>query len=322
MSLFYMSLNDILADFPPLVKTEICSSLPRLTIVQCRCRSSGNATLCYNNTVGTLYLVATPIGNLEDITLRALRVLSEVGTIAAEDTRHTRKLLSHYQIRTPLLSYHEHNKEARKDRLLQALADGDVALVSDAGTPGLSDPGYELVQAALEADHQVSPIPGASAPIASLVASGLPTDAFVFIGFLPRRAAERRNLLASLAVESRTIIAFEAPHRLIGSLQEMETYFGAQRRMAACRELTKLHEEIRRGTLAEVHAHFQSNKPRGEFTLVVAGKPSDERWLEPAVRKQLQDYLDQDIKPSDAARRVAAQSGWSRQEVYRLTLEK
>jgi 16S rRNA (cytidine1402-2'-O)-methyltransferase len=266
--------------------------------------------------------VATPIGNLEDITLRALRILGEVGTIAAEDTRHTRKLLSHYQIRTPLLSYHEHNKDARKDQILQALAEGDVALVSDAGTPGLSDPGYDLVQAVLEADHQVSPIPGASAPVASLVASGLPTDAFVFIGYLPRRTAELSNLLASLADEPRTIIVFEAPHRLLKSLQAMETHFGAQRRMAACRELTKLHEEILRGSLSEILAHFQSNKPRGEFTLVVAGKPSDERWLEPMVRNQLQLYLDQGLKPSNAARQVAAQSGWSRQEVYRLTLEK
>jgi 16S rRNA (cytidine1402-2'-O)-methyltransferase len=272
--------------------------------------------------MGILYLVATPIGNLEDITLRALRVLGEVGTIAAEDTRHTRKLLSHYQIRTPLLSYHEHNKDARKDQILQALEDGDVALVSDAGTPGLSDPGYELVQAALEAEHQVSPIPGASAPIASLVASGLPTDTFVFLGYLPRRAAERRKLLASLTDERRTMIAFEAPHRLLGSLQEMEAQFGAERRTAICRELTKLHEEFLRGTLAELKAHFQSTKPRGEITLVIAGKPSEERWQEPAVLKQLQACLDQGLKPSDAARRVAAQSGWTRQEVYRLSLEK
>ncbi|HEY70349.1 MAG TPA: 16S rRNA (cytidine(1402)-2'-O)-methyltransferase [Anaerolineae bacterium] len=312
----------ILACFAALVKTQNTPAFTRPSFVQRRCHSSDNATLCYNNAVGTLYLVATPIGNLEDITLRALRVLSEVDTIAAEDTRHTRKLLSHYQIRTPLLSYHEHNKETRKDEILQALAGGDVALVSDAGMPGLSDPGYELVQAALEADHQVSPIPGASAPVASLVVSGLPTDAFIFIGYLPRRAAERRNLLASLAVERRTMIAFEAPHRLLGSLKEMEAQFGAQRRIAACRELTKLHEEILRGSLAEILAHFQSTKPRGEFTLVVAGKPLDERWLEPAVRKQLRIFLDQGLKPSDAARQVAAQSRWSRQEVYRLTLEK
>lgn len=266
--------------------------------------------------------MATPIGNLEDITLRALRVLGEVSTIAAEDTRHTRKLLSHYQIRTPLLSYHEHNKDARLAEILQALEEGNVALVSDAGTPGLSDPGYELVQAALEAEHQVSPVPGASAPIASLVASGLPTDAFVFIGYLPRRAAERRHLLASLAEEPRTIIAFETPHRLLNSLQEMETHIGPQRRAVVCRELTKLHEEFLRGTLAELHKHFQSTKPRGEFTLVIAGKPPGERWQEPVVRQQLQAYLDQGIKPSDAARQVAAQSGWTRQEVYRLSLEK
>ncbi len=271
--------------------------------------------------MGILYLVATPIGNLEDVTLRALRVLREVGTIAAEDTRRTRKLLSHYKINTRLLSYHEHNKAARQKEMMAALEDGDVALVSDAGTPGLSDPGYELVQAALQAGHQVSPVPGASAPIAALVASGLPTDAFVFLGYLPRRATERKRLLSSVAGEQRTMVAFEAPHRLLASLQDMQAIFGDQRVVAACRELTKIHEEIVRGTLADLRRHFTSQKPRGEFTLVISGKPEGERWQEPLVRRRLEELMAQGIKPSEAAREVASQSGWTRQQVYQLALE-
>lgn len=271
--------------------------------------------------MGILYLVATPIGNLEDVTLRALRVLGEVGTIAAEDTRRTRKLLSHYKINTPLISYHDHNKAARQEQMLAALESGDVALVSDAGTPGLSDPGYELVQAAIHTGYQVSPIPGASAPIASLVASGLPTDTFIFLGYLPRRATERRKLLASLSQESRTMVAFEAPHRMLSSLQDMQAIFGGQRNAVACRELTKMHEEILRSTLSGLSQHFTDKKPRGEFTLVIAGKPKGEQWQDAAVRTLLHKLLAQGMKPSDAARHVASQSGWTRQQVYRLTLE-
>jgi 16S rRNA (cytidine1402-2'-O)-methyltransferase len=271
--------------------------------------------------MGILYLVATPIGNLEDITLRALRVLAEVGLIAAEDTRRTRKLLAHYEIDTPLLSYHEHNKTARQEQIMAALAEADVALVSDAGTPGLSDPGYELVLASQQAGHRISPIPGASAPVAALVASGLPTDAFVFLGYLPRRSSERRLLLGSLADEKRTMVAFEVPHRLLDSLQDMQSAFGEQRQVAACRELTKLHEEIIRAALQDLSQHFTSQKPRGEFTLVIAGRPADERWQESQVRQHLKDLLSHGDKPSDAARRIAAQSGWTRQQVYQLALE-
>lgn len=271
--------------------------------------------------MGTLYLVATPIGNLEDITLRALRVLGEVDLIAAEDTRRTRKLLAHYDIKTRLLSYHDHNKASRLEQVLTALENGDVGLVSDAGTPGLSDPGYELVQAALRAGHSVTPIPGTNAPIAALVASGLPTDAFVFIGYLPRRDVERQKLLASLANEERTLITFEAPHRLQASLQDMLTVFGDRRKAAVCRELTKMHEEIIRGSLAELVQRFNSQKPRGEFTLVIAGKAQGERWQEPRVRELLHDFIKKGFKPSDAAREVASQSGWSRKQVYQLMLE-
>lgn len=271
--------------------------------------------------MGTLYLVATPIGNLEDITHRGLRVLRDVSLIAVEDTRQTRKLLDHYKITTPTISYHEHNKLTRVDQLLTALDEGDIALVSDAGTPGLSDPGYRLVRAVLEAGHRVSPIPGPSAPIAALVASGLPTDSFIFLGYLPRRATERRKLLEELADEHRTLLAFEAPHRLQSSLEDLAVTFGPERPVAVCRELTKLHEDIVHGTLGEVRAHFTEIKPRGEFTLVIGGGTGSVPWDEDQVREALSARLSQGSSPTEAARDVAAESGWSRREVYRLTME-
>jgi 16S rRNA (cytidine1402-2'-O)-methyltransferase len=271
--------------------------------------------------VGTLYLVATPIGNLEDITQRGLRMLREVSLIAVEDTRQTRKLLDHYKITTPIISYHEHNKLTRVDQLLTALDEGDIALVSDAGTPGLSDPGYRLVRAVLEVGHRVSPIPGPSAPIAALVASGLPTDSFIFLGYLPRRATERRRLLKELADERRTLLTFEAPHRLQSSLEDLEAALGHERPVAVCRELTKLHEEIVHGTIGEVRTHFTEIKPRGEFTLVIGGATGDETWDEEQVREALSTRLSQGLSPTEAARDVATESGWPRREVYRLTLE-
>jgi 16S rRNA (cytidine1402-2'-O)-methyltransferase len=271
--------------------------------------------------VGTLYLVATPIGNLEDITGRALRILREVSLIAAEDTRQTRKLLKHYEISTKMRSYHEHNKLVRREQLLGTLEQGDVALVSDAGTPGLSDPGYLLVQAALDAGHDVSPIPGPSAPVAALVASGLPTDSFVFVGYLPRRASERQRALSALVEERRTLLIFEVPHRLLATLEEMCEVFGVDRRVAVCRELTKVHEQILRATIEEVSEHFKSVPPRGEFTLVVAGAPAKNVWHETAVREALSERLVGGLSPSEAAREVAVESGWTRRDVYRLTLE-
>jgi 16S rRNA (cytidine1402-2'-O)-methyltransferase len=271
--------------------------------------------------VGTLYLVATPIGNLEDITLRALRTLREVDLIAAEDTRQTRKLLNHYEITTPMLSYHEHNKERQKYQILNALVKGDVALVSDAGTPGLSDPGYELVQAVLEEDHLIRPIPGPSAPISALVVSGLPTDAFLFLGYLPRRSSERKKVLQSVSDEHRTMLFFEVPHRLNQTLGELEEVFGGDRQVAICRELTKLHEEILRGNVREIREHFKGIEPRGEFTLVIAGAPLGPRWEDDAVRAAVIAYLEDGISPSDVARQVANESGWARRDVYRITLE-
>lgn len=270
---------------------------------------------------GTLFLVATPIGNLEDISARALRVLGEVRLIAAEDTRQTRKLLSHYNIHTPLTSYHEHNKLTKLDQVLAALAQGDVALVSDAGTPALNDPGYELVRAALQAGYPVSPIPGPSAPISALVASGLPTDAFLYLGYLPRKTSERRRLLERVGDLEYTLIFLETPHRLLSSLADLIQILG-DRQAAIARELTKLHEEIYRGRLSQALDFFNANPPRGEFTLVIDGLTIlNERWQENRLREALTDALSQGERPSQIAARIAAESGWPRREVYRLAVE-
>ena len=220
--------------------------------------------------MGTLFVVATPIGNLEDISLRALRVLREASLIAAEDTRHTHRLLAHYDIPTRMTSYFEHNKLAKLDAVLEALSTGDVALVSDAGTPGLSDPGYELVRAAISAGHSVAPIPGPSAITSALVVSGLPTDQFVYVGFLPRRAGERRRLIRGWREERRTLVCFEAPHRLCDTLADIATELG-DRPVAVCQELTKLYERVFRGPVSDAIAHFAAEPPRGEYTLVVGG---------------------------------------------------
>jgi 16S rRNA (cytidine1402-2'-O)-methyltransferase len=272
--------------------------------------------------MSTLYLVATPIGNLEDISQRALRILGEVSLIAAEDTRHTARLLQHYAIRTACMSYHEHNKLVRLDRVLEALAKGDVALVSDAGTPALNDPGYELVRAAIQAGHTVSPIPGASAPIAALVASGLPTDAFVYLGYLPRKASERERFLKQIASLPYTLIFLEAPHRVVEALEALQSVLG-DRQVAVGRELTKVHEEIFRGSLGQAQQHFTENPPRGEFTLVVAGsQPDTARWSEAKLEAELQAQLNEGKSVSKAAARLAGSSGWSRREIYHRLLKK
>jgi 16S rRNA (cytidine1402-2'-O)-methyltransferase len=221
-----------------------------------------------------LYVIATPIGNLEDISLRALRILQEVKLIAAEDTRTTRHLLSAHNIKTPLTSYHEHSKRAKLDYLLNYLEKEDLALVSEAGMPGLSDPGYELIVAAIEHGISVVPIPGVSAVITALVVSGLPTDQFLYVGFLPRRKGQRQRLLSSIVDEPRTIVAFETPHRLREALNDIVESLG-NRRISVCRELTKVHEEIFRGRVNQAREHFA--EPRGEFTLVIEGKTR--AWL-------------------------------------------
>ena len=221
-----------------------------------------------------LYVIATPIGNLEDISLRALRLLREVKLIAAEDTRTTRHLLNAHNIKTPLTSYHEHSKKAKLDYLLNYLEKEDLALVSEAGMPGLSDPGYELIVAAIERGISVVPIPGASAVTTALVVSGLPTDQFLYLGFLPRRKGQRQRLLSSIVDEPRTIVAFETPHRLREALSDIEEILG-NRRLSVCRELTKVHEEIFRGRVSQAREYFA--EPRGEFTLVIEGKTR--AWL-------------------------------------------
>ena len=221
-----------------------------------------------------LYVVATPIGNLEDISLRALRLLREVKLIAAEDTRTTRRLLNAYNIKTPLTSYHEHSERAKLNYLLNYLEKEDMALVSEAGMPGLSDPGYELIVAAIERGISVVPIPGASAVITALVVSGLPTDQFLYVGFLPRRKGQRQRLLSSIVDEPRTIVAFETPHRLREALSDIEEILG-DRRISVCRELTKVHEEIFRGRVSQARKHFV--EPRGEFSLIIEGKTR--AWL-------------------------------------------
>ena len=267
--------------------------------------------------MGTLYLVATPIGNLGDITARALRVLREVALIAAEDTRHTRGLLTHFDIHTPLTSYFEHNKLSKLDSILDTLRTGDVALVSDAGTPALSDPGYELVRVALEAGFPVVSVPGPSAVIAALVASGLPTDSFVYLGFLPRKDSERERLLASVADERRTLVAYESPHRLLDTLAAIEQTLG-DRRVAVARELTKLFEEIYRGPASAAREYFATKGVAGEITLVIAGAPEAERWPEARVRAELDRRVAEGAKRKDAAKQVAAVSGWSARDIYNI----
>jgi len=224
--------------------------------------------------MSALYVVATPIGNLEDISLRALRLLREVKLIAAEDTRPTRFLLNAYDIKTPLTSYHEHSKKAKLDYLLDYLENEDLALVSEAGMPGLSDPGYKLVVAALGRGIPVVPVPGASAVITALVVSGLPTDQFIYVGFLPRRKGQRQRLLEAIRDERRTVVAFETPHRLGEALGDIEEVLG-DRSICVCRELTKVHEEVFRGRVSEARRHFV--EPRGEFSLVIEGKTR--AWL-------------------------------------------
>jgi 16S rRNA (cytidine1402-2'-O)-methyltransferase len=270
--------------------------------------------------MGTLYLVGTPIGNLEDVSLRALRVLREVPLIAAEDTRVTARLLAHHQIETPLTSYHEHSKLGKMESLLTHLQSADLALVSDAGMPGLSDPGYELIRAAIEQGVPIVPVPGPSALINALVVSGLPTDGFVYLGFLPRRAAARLQLLEEVRDEKRTLVAFEAPHRLIDTLKDIERSLG-ERPLAVARELTKLHEEVRRGKPSELLGHLAENPPRGEITLVIGGKTDPEPWDDTRVAAALAERLAAGDSPSKAAKTIARLSGRSRREIYQLAIK-
>ena len=268
-----------------------------------------------------LYVIATPIGNLEDITLRALRVLSEVALIAAEDTRVTRRLLSRHEIHTPLTSYNEHNSRTKMPVILARLAEDDVALVTDAGSPGINDPGAWLVEAAAEAGHTVAAVPGPSAPTAALSVSGLYGDAFVYLGFLPRKRAERVKLLASVAAQERTLVVLETPRRLKDALQDIVETLG-DRTIAVCRELTKLHEEVFRGTGSQAIDHFQ--EPRGEFTLVIQGgteEPVDEGDADEKARDMLADLRTRGAHTKDAVSQVVEATGLPRRRAYRMWLD-
>jgi 16S rRNA (cytidine1402-2'-O)-methyltransferase len=268
--------------------------------------------------VPTLYVIATPIGNLEDISLRALRLLQEVKLIAAEDTRTARHLLNVYNIKTPVTSYHEHSKRAKLDYLLGCLEEEDVALVSEAGMPGLSDPGYELIVASIDHGIPVVPVPGASAVIAALAVSGLPTDQFVYLGFLPRRQGQRQRILNSIADEPRTIVAFEAPHRLRETLSDIQEILG-DRRLAVCRELTKIHEEVFRGRVSQAREHF--TEPKGEFTLVIEGKPREEVKVTEEAERKLQELYHQGISAKEAISQMSEFSGLSRKKLYQAWLK-
>ena len=270
--------------------------------------------------MGTLYLVATPIGNLEDISARALRILGEVRLIAAEDTRVTRKLLTHFGIKSRSVSYFEHNKLSRMHQILAELAEGDVALVSDAGTPALNDPGYELVGEAIRAGHAVSAIPGPSSPVAALVSSGLPTDSFLYLGYVPRKAAERRAALATVAELPYTLVFLESPHRLVETLGDMQSILG-DRQIAVARELTKIHEEVWRGRISGAREHFL--EPRGELVLVLGGHVGSEvgQWSQAQVLEALRKRLQEGAAPTAAAAELAAESGWTRREIYRMAAD-
>lgn len=275
--------------------------------------------------LGKLYIVATPIGNLEDITFRAIRILKTVDLIAAEDTRHSGKLLKHYQISTPTFSYHQHNNKAKIKDILNLLKQGkNIALISDAGIPIISDPGYELVKNCLEENINIIPIPGANAALTALIASGLSCEKFVFEGFLPTKNKLRSDLLNSLKRETRTIIFYEAPHRLERTLIDFKEVFGGKRNIVLARELTKLYEEFWRGNIEEAIAFYKDlHKPKGEYTIVLEGNLNNGELTltEEEVKKELENLLKQGISKTEASRQLAQFSSFSKRQIYQFALE-
>ena len=274
--------------------------------------------------MGKLYLVGTPIGNLEDITLRAIRILKEVDSIAAEDTRRTGKLLQHLQIKTPQISYHEHNQDWRTKELIARLQQGEqIALVTDAGMPSISDPGVELVSAAIASNIPVIPIPGGTAAISALAASGMPTERFTFEGFLPSKESERQARLELLQSETKTVILYEAPHRILKTLTDLAAVIGADREIVLARELTKIHEEFWRGSIEDAIAMYTNQRqPKGEYTLVLKG--ADETSLissEAEIKREFQQLLDRGMTRSQASRQLAKLTSLSRREIYQLDLD-
>jgi 16S rRNA (cytidine1402-2'-O)-methyltransferase len=269
--------------------------------------------------MGTLHLVATPIGNLEDMSPRAVRVLREASLIAAEDTRHTGKLLKHFEIKTPLTSYFEHNKLTKLDFILEKLLQADVALVSDAGTPAINDPGFELVRAALASGFDVIPVPGPSAPISALAVSGLPTDSFLYLGYLPSKTSERHKFVGQIDDLPYTLIFLESPHRIVESLEDLFSILG-DRKICIAREMTKLYEEYWRGTISGAVGYFKSQQVRGEFTLVVEGKTKVEsgKWTEEELHAAIKRELLTEKSAKEISAELAEQSGWNKKDVYRL----
>jgi 16S rRNA (cytidine1402-2'-O)-methyltransferase len=266
--------------------------------------------------MGILYLVATPIGNLEDMSPRAVRILREAVLIAAEDTRHTGKLLKHFGIETKLTSYFEHNKLNKIELILSRLADGDVAVVSDAGSPAINDPGYELVLAAIASGHDVRPVPGPSAPIAALTVSGLPTDSFLYLGYLPHKATDRRARLQQVENLPYTLIFLESPYRINEALADMLSELG-DREICVAREMTKMFEEYWRGRVSEALEYFKSQPARGEFTFILSGQQNViKRWAESELEAAIRAKSEAGRKSREIAAELAEQSGWSRKEIY------
>jgi len=266
--------------------------------------------------MGTLYLVATPIGNLGDMSPRAIRILREAVLIAAEDTRHTGKLLKHFEINTKLTSYFEHNKLQKIDFILTKLGDGDVAMVSDAGSPAVNDPGYELVKAALASGYDVRPVPGPSAPIAALTVSGLPTDSFLYLGYLPHKVTERRARLRQVLDLTYTLIFLESPYRITEALADILSELG-DRRICVAREMTKMFEEYWRGTVSGALEYFKSQPARGEFTIVVGGGQNVvQRWTDSELETAIRSEMEAGKRSKEIAAELAERSGWSKKEIY------
>ena len=278
------------------------------------------------NGTGRLYLCATPIGNLGDITYRAVETLRAADVIAAEDTRHTRGLLAHYDIHTPMTSYHEHNKEEKGAELIERLCAGEnIVCVSDAGLPGIADPGGDLARRAIAEGIPVTPLPGANAALSALICAGLPLEGFTFVGFLPRKEKKRRELLARVAAYPETLIFYEAPHRLRETLAALAAGLGAQRRACAARELTKKFEEFRRTTLGDLLAHYRESEPRGEFVLIVAGADENvastaDAAEEMSLTERYAAHIAKGLDKKEAMRRTAQELGISRRDVYQAVL--
>ena len=286
--------------------------------------------ICMNeNGIGELYLCATPIGNLEDMTFRCIRVLKEADVIAAEDTRNSIKLLNHFEIKTPMTSYHEFNKVEKARVLVEKMLKGEtIALITDAGTPGISDPGEELVRQCIEAGIKVTPVPGAAACVNALIMSGMPTRRFCFEAFLPSDKKEKADVLEQLKAEQRTIIIYEAPHRLLRTLTELESALGGMRKIAVCKELTKRHETVYRDTISGALGYYTANEPKGEYVLVIEGRSPKElleekraAWDDMSIEEHFNMYVSRGMDKKDAMKLVAKDRGVSKRDIYNALLD-